>query len=86
MREHLVEGFRVTVAPHEVALTAKKAQFLLVDAPAMVQYWMAKEYGSAVEKEKIPDQALDEVLHLNSRKELSNSTYSNKITITTTNR
>jgi hypothetical protein len=67
-------------------LTAEKAQLLLVDARAMMQYWMAKKYGSAIEKEKIPDQALDEVLHLDSRKELFNSTYSNKIKITTTNR
>jgi hypothetical protein len=64
MRKHLVEGFRVTAAPHEVALTVENAQLLLVDAHAMVQYWMAKEYGSAVEKEKNPDQALDKVFIL----------------------
>jgi hypothetical protein len=52
MREHLVEGSRATAALRKVALTAEKAQLLLMDAHAMVQYWMAKEYGSAVEKEK----------------------------------
>jgi hypothetical protein len=37
MHEHLVEGFRAIVAPHEVALTAKKAQLLFVDSHTVVQ-------------------------------------------------
>ena len=37
MHEHLVKGFRTIVAPHEIALTAKKTQFLLMDAHVMVQ-------------------------------------------------
>jgi hypothetical protein len=68
MHEHLVEGSHATDAPHEVALTAEKAQLLLVVARAMVQYWMTNEYKSAVEKETNPDQTLDEVFHLDSRK------------------
>jgi hypothetical protein len=52
MHEQLVEGSRATAAPHEVALTVEKAQVFLVDVRTMVQYWMTKEYGSAVEKEK----------------------------------
>ena len=37
MHEHLVEGFRTIVAPYEIALTTEKAQFLLMDAHAVVQ-------------------------------------------------
>jgi hypothetical protein len=36
MHEYLFEGFRDTVATHEVTLTAEKAQLLLVDARVMV--------------------------------------------------
>jgi hypothetical protein len=37
MHKHLVEHFYATAASHEVALTAEKAQLLLVDAHAVVQ-------------------------------------------------
>ena len=52
MHEHLVEGFRTTATPHEVGLTAKKTQLLLVDAHAVVHDQMAEEYESADEKER----------------------------------
>lgn len=53
MHEHLVEGFRATVAPHKVVWMAEKVQLLFVDAHAAVQIQVAEEYESAVEIEKI---------------------------------
>ena len=58
MHEHLVQGFHITAVLYEVALTAEKAPLLFVDAHAMVQEYVAKEYESAVEIETNPTQAL----------------------------
>ncbi len=52
MHEHLVEGFRVTAAPHEVAWTAENGQFFFVDDHAAVQVQVAEKYESAVDKKK----------------------------------
>lgn len=85
MHEHLVEGFRTTGAPYEIALTVEKAPLLLVDALTMVQEYVTKEYESAVEIKKNPTQTMYKVLHLDSQKELFNSICFTKIKITTSN-
>jgi hypothetical protein len=46
---------------------------------------VAKIYESAIELEKNSAQALVEVLHLDSKKNIFNSTCSNKIKVTTSN-
>jgi hypothetical protein len=75
MLEHLVEGSRAIAAPREVVSADEKVQLRLVDARVAMQGSMAKEVDPVVEIMKA--QILDpvEVLHLETRKKPSSSTY-----------
>jgi len=77
MPEHHIEDFHATVAPHKVDLVVKMAQLYLMVVHATMENPRVIEVDPTVVIMKIRIHALVEILHLETKKNPSSSTYSN---------